>query len=52
MTWVEWLLLGPACCYMAAALYYVRHGQAAFGVVYGCYAVANIGLIVAAIQGR
>lgn len=52
MSWVEAL---PALCglgYLAAAVGYLRLGQPAWALTYAAYAVANIGLIWAAIRGR
>jgi hypothetical protein len=52
MTWAEWMLIVPTCCYLASALYYVKLGQVGFAIAFGCYALANVGLMIAAVQGR
>lgn len=52
MTWVE---LFPAACgvlYLGAAVGYALNGQWAWTLTYAAYAVANVGLVLAALQGR
>lgn len=52
MTWVEIL---PACvgvAYLVASAGYLYQGATGMGIAYAAYAVANVGLIVAAVEGR
>jgi len=52
MTWVE---LFPAACgllYLGAAVGYALQSNWPWCLTYGAYAVANVGLIFAAIQAR
>jgi len=50
VTWVE---LFPAACgllYLAAAVGYAVNGRWDWTITYGAYAVANVGLILAALR--
>jgi hypothetical protein len=52
MRWVEAIPVVTGLLYAAAAYGYFRLGEGGFGLAYAGYAVANIGLILAAIAGR
>lgn len=48
----EWLIGGVAVVYLIAAAGYWYGGQIGFAVAYAAYALANVGLIIAAIETR
>lgn len=52
MRWVELLPAIVGLFYLAAACGYYAHGSRGFALAYAAYAVANVGLILAAIEGR
>lgn len=52
LTWTEWLLLVPALAYVTAGTGYAARGEWGFAVAYWAYALANGGLIAAALAGR
>lgn len=38
--------------YASTAVGYWLHGQMGFALAYGAYALANVGLVMAAVEGR
>lgn len=51
-TWIELLPAASGVLYITASLGYGWHGQYGMALAYAAYALANVGLIVAAMEGR
>lgn len=51
-TWVELLPAITGCLYLLAALGYWRQGMTGWGLAYFGYALANVGLVMAASHAR
>jgi hypothetical protein len=49
---VDWLPVAVGALYLLASAGYWRGGQSGWALAYLAYAVANGGLVLAAIQGR
>lgn len=52
MTWIEVIPIVTGLLYSTAAVGYARAGEWGWAITYGGYALANAGLIWAAIAGR
>ncbi len=52
MLWMEWVVAGIGVVYSATSIGYAHKGEFGFAVMYMGYALANAGLIWAAIHGR
>ncbi len=52
MLWMEWVVAGIGIMYFATSFGYLRSDQTGFAMMYMGYALANLGLILAATNGR
>ena len=52
MTWVDTLPVAVAVLYLITAVGYKMQGQMGLSAAYTAYALANAGLVWAAIEGR
>jgi hypothetical protein len=52
MTWAEAFPIAAMLLYLGAGIAYAVQGQGGFSLMYFAYAVSNLGLLWAALQGR
>ena len=52
MSRADWLVAFIGVVYAVVGADYLRAGQRGLGVAYLAYAVANVGLLMAALEGR
>jgi hypothetical protein len=52
MTGAEWFVGAVVLMYSGAAVHYGLQGQWGWSLIYSAYTLANIGLIIVAVQGR
>ncbi len=51
MSFAEWFLIVPTLSYIGASGVYASQGRLGFALAYFAYALANVGLILAAVSG-